>query len=52
MINSDSLTNENKEYHEKWSHISDLPYRILRIGGSRSGKTKALINLINEQRLY
>ena len=49
MINSDSLTNENKEYNEKWSHISDHPYRILIIGGSRSGKTKALINLINEQ---
>ena len=50
MINSDSLTNEsNKEHNEIWSHISDHPYRILIIGGSGSGKTKALINLINEQ---
>ena len=29
--------------------ISDHPYRIIIIGGSGSGKTNALINLINEQ---
>ena len=50
MINLDDITNENnKEHNEKWSYIPDHPYRILIIGGSGSGKTNALINLINEQ---
>ena len=50
MINLDSITNEkNKEHNEKQPYISDHPYRILIIGGSRSGKTNALLNLINEQ---
>ena len=50
MINLDSITNENnKKDNGKWSYISDHPYRILIIGGSGSGKTSALINLINEQ---
>ena len=50
MINLDSITNENnKKNNEKWPYIPDHPYRILIIGGSVSGKTKALINLINEQ---
>ena len=50
MINLDSITNENnKEHNEKWPYIPDHPYRILIIGGSRSRKTKALVNLINEQ---
>ena len=30
-------------------YIPDNPYRIIIIGGSGSGKTNALINLINEQ---
>ena len=50
MINLDSITNENnKEHNKKWPYVLDHPYRILIIGGSGSGKTKALINLINEQ---
>ena len=50
MINLDSITNENnKKHNEKWPYIPDHPYRIIIIGGSRSGKTNALINLINEQ---
>ena len=50
MINLDSITNENnKEHNENWPYISDHPYRILIIGGSKSRKTNALINLINEQ---
>ena len=50
MINLDSITNENnKEHKEKWPYIRDHPYRIIIIGGSRSGKTNALLNLINEQ---
>ena len=52
MINLDSITNENnnKKHSEKWSYIPDRPYKILIIGGSGSGKTNALINLINEQK--
>ena len=34
---------------KKWPYIPDHPYRITISGGSRSGKTKALIDLINEQ---
>ena len=50
MINLDSITNENnKEHNEKWPKISDNPYRIIRMGGSWSGKTNEWINLINEQ---
>ena len=50
MINLDSITNENnKKHNEKWPYIPDRPYRILIIGGSGSGKTNALINLISEQ---
>ena len=50
MINLGSITNENnKEHNEKLPYIPDHPYRILIIGGSGSGKTNALIKLINEQ---
>ena len=50
MINFDDYTNENKTEHNKnWPYIPDHPYRILIIGGSGSGKTNALINLLNEQ---
>ena len=50
MINFDNYVNENKTKHNKnWPYIPDHPYRILIIGGSGSGKTNALINLINEQ---
>ena len=50
MINLDSITNENnKEHNKKWPYIPDQPYRILIIGGSRSGKTNAFFNLIKEQ---
>ena len=50
MSNRDDITNkDNKEHNEKWSYISDHPYRIMIIGGFRLRKTKALINLINEQ---
>ena len=49
MINFDSITNENnKEHNQKWSFIHDHPYRILIIGGSESGKTNAMLNLINQ----
>ena len=50
MINFDEYTNENIiEHNLKWPYIPDHPYRILIIGGSGSGKTNALLNLINNQ---
>ena len=50
MINFDEYTNENKRKHNpNWSCIPDHPYRILIIGGSGSGKTNTLLNLINNQ---
>ena len=49
MINLDDTTNENKEHDKKWPYIPDHLYRILIIGDSGSGKTKALLNLIKEQ---
>ena len=49
MINLDSITNENnKEHNEKWPYIPD-PYRIFIIGGSGSGNTNVLLNLISQQ---
>ena len=50
MINFDEYTKENKKEHNiNWPHIPDHPYRILIIGGSGSGKTNTLLNLINNQ---
>ena len=50
MINFDDYTNENiVEYNSNWPYIPDHPYRILIIGGSGSGKTNALLNLIKNQ---
>ena len=48
MINLDNIANENnKEHNKRWPYIPDHPYKILIIGGSGSGKTNALLNLIN-----
>ena len=50
MINFDEYTNENKiELNSKWPYIPDLPYTIFTVGGSVSGKTNALLNLIGNQ---
>ena len=34
---------------KNWPYIPDRPYRILIIGGSGSGKTNVLLNLIENQ---
>ena len=50
MINFDDYVNENKTVHNKnWPHTPDHPYRILIIGGSGSGKTNVLLNLIERK---
>ena len=50
MINFDDYTNENKINHNSnWQYTPDHPYRILIIGGSGSGKTNLLLNLIENQ---
>ena len=50
MINFDGYTNENIiERNSNWPYIPDHPYRILIVGASGSGKTNALLNLINNQ---
>ena len=47
MIN---CVNENKiEHNKNWPYIPDHRYRILIIGGSGSGKTNVLLNLIENQ---
>ena len=50
MINFDDYTNEHKtEHNPNWPYIPDHPFRILIAGDSGSGKTNALLNLINKQ---
>ena len=50
MINFDDYANENKtEQNLNWPYIPDHPYIITIRGGSGSGKTNALLNLINKQ---
>ena len=50
MINFDDYANESKTKHNlKWPYIPDHRYRILIIGGSGTGKTNALLNLIENQ---
>ena len=50
MNNLDDYANENNtENNKSWSYIPDHPYRILIIGGSGSGKTNALLHLIDNE---
>ena len=47
MINFDEI-NETK-HNQNWPYVPDHPYRILIIRGSGSGKTYALLDLIENQ---
>ena len=48
MSNYDESVKVNRNLN--WSYIPNHRYRILIIGGSGSGKTKVLLNLIKRQR--
>ena len=45
----DNANERNKQHNLKWPYIPDHLYRMLKIGGSGSGKTNALFNLIKEE---
>ena len=48
MTNFDDVINQNiKEHNPNWPEIPNHPYRILINGGSGSGKTNSLFNLIS-----
>ena len=50
MIKFDDVTVEKtKQHNPKWPYIPYQPYKVLIIGGSGSGKTNSLLNLINLQ---
>ena len=38
-----------KKHNPNWSEIPDYPYKILIVGGCRSGKTNVLLTLISHQ---
>ena len=50
MFNCDYITKVDiKEHNSNWLKIPHHPCRILTVGGSVSGKTNALFNLINHE---
>ena len=49
MINFDIIGENIKENNPNWLQIPDHPQKILITGGSLSGRTNALLNLINQQ---
>ena len=50
MFNIHYIRKEDiKEYNPNWPEIPDHAWRILIVGGSESGKTNALLNLINHE---
>ena len=50
MFNFDYITKEDiKQHNPNWPEITNHQYRILIIGGYRSGKAGALLDLINHE---
>ena len=53
MINFDEVTGENRQEHNPdWPELPDHPYRVPIAGGSKSGKTNALLILDKPQTAY
>ena len=51
MFNFDYIKTEDiKKHIPNWTEIPDHPHKTLIIGGSESGKTNALLNLIYNKR--
>ena len=46
MIIKNHIESVEINHNPIWPYITDHPYRILIIAGSRSGKTNLLLNLI------
>ena len=50
MINFDEITGtQNQNHNPEWPYIPDHPHRVLIVGGSGSGKTNALLNMLSHQ---
>ena len=50
MINFDDITKENtKKHNPNWLQTPYSPYKIVNISRSGSGKTGALLDLINSE---
>ena len=50
MFNFDYITKKDiKEHNPNWPEMPDHPYRMLSFGGSETGKTNALLSLINHE---
>ena len=49
LLNFDGVVKEKPIVHNKeWPYIPDTPFRLMIVGGSGSGKTNTLLNLINK----
>ena len=50
MFHFDYIIKEDiQEHNPNWPQIPDHTYKILLVGGSGFGKTKELVNLMNNQ---
>ena len=52
MIYFDDYGNEKTHYKLDWPYVPDWPYRILIIGGSRSGKNKCVFEFNKQLARY
>ena len=49
VIDFDFTKKNKKEHNPNWPESPDHPYKILRVGGSGSGKENASLNLIDHE---